>query len=51
VYVESSAAKLYQQNREREEAVPESAIDKTFERWEVPDLTEAHQVDWIVNSI
>jgi predicted kinase len=50
VYIEQSAEKLYQQNRERSWPVPENVIDKMLERWEVPDLTEAHQVDWIIND-
>jgi predicted kinase len=50
VYLEQSAAKLYQQNRERDWPVPEDVIDKMLERWEVPDITEAHQVDWIINN-
>jgi predicted kinase len=50
VYVEQSAEKLYQQNRERQWPVPESALDKMLARWEVPDLTEAHQVDWIIGD-
>ena len=31
-------------------AVPEEAIARLLERWEVPDLTEAHRVDWISNN-
>lgn len=50
VYVEQSAEKLYQQNRERQWPVPEAALAKMLERWEVPDLTEAHQVEWIVSA-
>lgn len=46
VYVETAAAQLYQQNREREGAVPGAVIDRLIEQWEVPDLTEAHQVNW-----
>ncbi len=50
IYIEPSAETLTQQNRERNWPVPESAINKMLARWEVPDLTEAHQVDWIVNE-
>lgn len=50
VYVEQSAEKLYQQNRERQWSVPEAALDKMLARWEVPDLSEAHQVEWIINE-
>jgi predicted kinase len=50
VYIEPSAEKLTQQNRERPWSVPESAMQKMLARWEVPDLSEAHQVDWIIND-
>jgi tRNA uridine 5-carbamoylmethylation protein Kti12 len=36
------------QNRQRRRKVPESVIERLLDRWEVPDRTEAHQVDWIV---
>jgi tRNA uridine 5-carbamoylmethylation protein Kti12 len=48
VYVEASHDVLFAQNRSRKGAVPEGAIDRMMDRWEVPDLTEAHQVEpWI----
>lgn len=48
VYLETSEAKLFAQNRARAASVPAQVLTKLFHRWEVPDLTEAHQVDWIV---
>jgi len=48
VYVETLPETLYQQNREREGRVPESVINKLLDRWEVPRITEAHMVEWIV---
>ena len=30
--------------------VPEAVIERLLDRWEVPDRTEAHQVDWVVPS-
>ena len=50
VYVEAPEALLYAQNREREAAVPAEVIRKLTARWEVPDLTEAHRVDWVSGS-
>jgi len=50
VYVEAPEGRLYAQNREREEAVPPEVIRKLTARWEVPDLTEAHRVDWVTDS-
>jgi hypothetical protein len=47
VYVEAPASALWRQNRDREDAVPASAIRAMMNRWEVPDLTEAHEVVWM----
>jgi hypothetical protein len=41
-------AQLYQQNQQRPTPVPEPAIEALLDRWEVPDRTEAHTVDWEV---
>jgi predicted kinase len=48
VYVEASYRRLFQQNRGREAAVPEAVVDRMVRNWEVPDLTEAHRVDYVV---
>jgi len=50
VYVEASPARLFPQNRNREAAVPEGALHRIMERWEVPDATEADQVECWVNG-
>ena len=50
VYVEASPDVLFPQNRQRPAPVPEKVIERLMDRWEVPDLTEAHQVDWIVRE-
>jgi predicted kinase len=50
VYVESPEGRLYAQNRERADAVPSEVIRKLTARWEVPDLTEAHRVEWQAGS-
>jgi predicted kinase len=49
VYVEASPDRLFAQNRQRRRRVPESVIDRLLDRWEVPDRTEGHQVEWIVS--
>ena len=49
VYVEASPDRLFSQNRQRRRKVPDSVIERLLDRWEVPDRTEAHQVDWIVS--
>jgi predicted kinase len=48
VYVEASCRRLWEQNRSRESAVPEAVIERLLSKWEVPDLTEAHRVEFIV---
>jgi predicted kinase len=48
VYVEVSRERLFGQNSAREAAVPEAVIEKLLRNWEVPDRTEAHQVDYVV---
>jgi predicted kinase len=48
VYVEAGAAALAEQNRAREFGVPPEVINRLLTRWEPPDLTEAHQVEFIV---
>jgi len=49
VYVEASPEVLFPRNRQRPAPVPEQVLERLIDRWEVPDRTEAHQVDWIVS--
>src|SRR5439155_2376349 len=48
VYVEASAEWLLVQNRQRAARVPLAVIERLLDRWEVPDLTEAHEVACVV---
>jgi predicted kinase len=50
VYREVPEEQLVRQNRQRPTPVPQAVIERLLERWEVPDRTEAHQVDWIVDE-
>lgn len=50
VYVEMPEKRLYEQNRQREDSVPFAVIESLLERWELPDLTEAHRVDYVVSE-
>jgi tRNA uridine 5-carbamoylmethylation protein Kti12 len=50
VYVEAPPEVLLARNRQRPAPVPEKVMDRLLDRWEVPDRTEAHQVDWIVSG-
>ena len=48
VYVESTPDRLFAQNRSRKRKVPEKVIERLLDRWEVPDRTEAHAVDYVI---
>ena len=48
VYLEATAPALFAQNRGRQAAVPEAVIRRMTERWEMPSLTEAHEVVLLV---
>jgi putative nucleotidyltransferase with HDIG domain len=48
VYLEVPMAEILKRNRSRTAAVPEAVIQKLLDRLDIPDLTEAHQVEWIV---
>jgi predicted kinase len=48
VYVEVPAEVLFRQNRDRAAVVPERVMERFLERWEVPDATEAHAVEYRV---
>ena len=48
VYIEVPADQLFAQNRLRRRRVPERVIERLLDRWEIPDRTEAHQVDYVV---
>jgi predicted kinase len=48
VYVEVPEDRLLCQNRQRPAPVPLAVLERLLDRWEVPDLTEAHRVHWVV---
>lgn len=48
VHVEASEKRLLDQNRRRPSPVPEAVLDRLLDLWEVPDWTEAHRVEWMV---
>lgn len=50
VYVESSSGRLRRQNRERDHAVPETVLERMLHAWDVPDRTEAHEVDYVIRG-
>jgi predicted kinase len=50
VYVEAPAATLFAQNSSRERIVPPAVIEKLLRRWDVPDATEAHTVEYVISG-
>ncbi|QKG85848.1 AAA family ATPase [Kroppenstedtia pulmonis] len=47
VYLDASPGTVISRNRRRKDPVPEEVIRKLVRKLEVPDSTEAHQVDWV----
>ena len=47
VWVEAPRVELWERNRNRPKPAPEWVIDSMMERWETPDLCEAHEVQRI----
>lgn len=50
IYREVPAERLLRQNGQRPAPVPRAVIERMLDRWETPDRTEAHQVDWCVDE-
>jgi predicted kinase len=50
VYLEVPPEVLFEQNRQRGAPVPASVIERLLDRWEVPDRTEAHAVEYRVRG-
>lgn len=48
VYLELPIERTLKQNRERKKMVPTTVIHRFRDRLEVPNITEAHQVDYLV---
>jgi hypothetical protein len=44
--VEAGHEALFTQNRSRKSVVPTITVERMMDRWEVPDPSEAHQVEW-----
>ncbi|HEY7022320.1 MAG TPA: AAA family ATPase, partial [Ktedonobacterales bacterium] len=47
VYVDAPWKVILRRNQERESSVPEPVIARMLRKLEVPDLTEAHTVEWV----
>ncbi|GCE03882.1 AAA family ATPase [Dictyobacter aurantiacus] len=49
VYLNAPYDVILKRNGERSTSIPVAVIDKLLDKLEVPDVTEAHQVEWINN--
>jgi predicted kinase len=49
VYLEVPIDRALQQNRNRKAQVPNNVIHRYRDRLEIPDITEAHQIDYFVD--
>jgi predicted kinase len=46
--MEAPYKEVLRRNRERSRSVPENIIERMIAKLEVPDITEAHHVEWVV---
>ena len=49
-FLDTAYRRLVRQNRDRGATVPLAVILRMIRLWEPPDLSEAHRVDWIVQT-
>ncbi|WP_019634568.1 AAA family ATPase [Actinomadura atramentaria] len=50
VAVEAPPGVLRERNRARAVPVPDAVVDRLARRWEAPDPTEAHRVEWVATG-
>lgn len=50
VYIEQSYEKWRKQNTDREYSVPEHVLDKMLKKLEIPQITEAHEIEYHVSN-
>jgi predicted kinase len=50
VYVEVPRRELFRQNLDRPDPVPPGVLHRALRRWELPNLTEAHAVEYAVRE-
>ncbi|WP_067468484.1 AAA family ATPase [Actinomadura macra] len=50
VALEAPPRVLRDRNRARAAPVPDAVVDRLVRRWETPDPTEAHRVDWLTTA-
>lgn len=49
IYLEANSEELFRRNSLRQESVPKNIIEKMSANLEIPDLTEAQQVEWVID--
>lgn len=50
VYLEQPYKEILRRNRDRSRSVPGNVIDRMIKKLEVPGVTEAHEVNWVVDD-
>jgi tRNA uridine 5-carbamoylmethylation protein Kti12 len=50
VSVEAPPQAILDRNAARPAPVPAAAVRRLVDRWETPDVTEAHRVTWVVTG-
>lgn len=49
VYLETNLEELFKRNHSRSETVPKQIIEKMIGSLEIPNITEAHKVEWVIS--
>lgn len=50
VYLEQKPNTLFTRNQQREQVVPDDALERMLKRWDIPKVWEAYQVDYLINQ-
>jgi predicted kinase len=50
VHVEAPVDVLFRQNRDRQHMVPEAIMWKLIRKWDVPEMTDGHEVTWVTRG-
>lgn len=48
IYVETDCCSFWHRNKTRPDPVPHNVLKRLLDKWEVPDLTEAHDIRYVV---
>lgn len=50
IYIEVPYKTLLKQNADRAYQVPENVIEKLIQKLEIPDVREAHEIEYIIDN-